>query len=135
MGRLILGLCVLGLLSGCGGKPSSGAAGAGGSTAKEQSSQRVLQTTSTAAQVVEDLIAAAHQGTSYEIISVKEQPATAKKKPAVAVHLQWKVKGENEPKNELYLVQDGRVTTRIDYNPNLSLEDNVTALVKDVESP
>lgn len=134
MARLILVWCVLGLVAGCGGKASTGATSAGGAAPKEETPKQTLQTGTPAAQTVEDLLAGSYPGSKYEILSTKEQPTSFQKKPAVAVHVQWKIKGENETRNELYLVQDGRVRAKIDYNPNFSLEDNVKALVKDAES-
>lgn len=142
MGRLILGLCVLGLLSGCGGKGPTGAASgtASGSGSKTgEVSKRVLQGVSPAIQVAEDHLAESNKGSEYEILMHKELQTTCKKMPATAVFFQWKLKGEAEPKNEIILVQDGRVRTSsaltVPYDTKKTLEENVAALVKDFETP
>lgn len=137
MGRLILGLCVLGLLSGCGGKgPTGGASGTAAGGAKSgEAPKRTLPGASSAVQTVEDHIAESYKGSEYEILTNKEQQTTCKKMPATAVYFQWKLKSEADPKNEIFLVQDGRVKTSMAYDTKKSLEENTAALVKDYETP
>jgi hypothetical protein len=127
MCRLVLVLCALSVLSGC-GKPSAQEA------KNTDEARRDLPANAKPSQVVEDFIASSWKGTSYEIIAVKEQPVTLRRSPAVAVHVQWKIQGE-EPRHDLLLIQDGRVKSSTLFDVSRSLEENASTVVKDLETP
>jgi hypothetical protein len=130
MARLILVLCAAGLLTGCGKAPTdAGKKGDGGTNT------RYTKGGSGALQAAEDFIAVSWKGSDYEILSTKEQPTTLRKQPAVAVHIQWKIKGEGEQKTYLALVQEEKVKYFEPADTSKSFEENVAAAVKFLESP
>jgi hypothetical protein len=128
MCRLILVFGALALVSGC-GKPEAGEA------KKDEAGKRELSATAKPAQVAEDFIAGSWKGSSYDIISVKEQPTTLRKAPAVAVYVQWKIKGEDETRHDLLLIQEGRVKSSTAFDVNRNLDENVTTAVHQFEAP
>lgn len=129
MRRLIPVLCLLGLLSGCGSKPPADAA----KTA--DGSRRVLKDGSGPAEVAEDFLAESYKGSQFDIQSVKEYQTTLRSKPAVAVHVQWKLKGENELRSDVLVIQDGRVKDIRPYDTGKSFEENATSMVRQLEAP
>jgi hypothetical protein len=45
------------------------------------------------------------------------------------------MKGEEEPRHDLLLIQDGRVKSCAGFDVNRSVEDNAITVVKDLEAP
>jgi len=135
MRRLILLVCVLGLLSGCGkAKPTTadGSGGSGGSANYNQG-QVKAKGGSSAAQMAEDHIAGSYKGQSYKIDSVEEKPAKFKGADAVVVYVKYSLDGE--AKGELLLVVDGRVKYSDAFDATKNLDENVTAFIKKMEAP
>jgi hypothetical protein len=128
MPRLILILCALILISGC-DKPAAQ------EVQQQAHGKRELTANAKPAQVIEDFIAGSWKGAGYDIISSKEVATTFRKAPAVAVYVQWKMKGEEEPRHDLLLIQDGRVKSCTAFDVNRSVEDNAITVVKDLETP
>src|SRR5690349_4722164 len=117
MGRLILGMCALGVLSGC-GKPAAQDA------KRADEGKRALVASAAPAQVAEDFIAGSWEGSRYDILAVKERATALRSTPAVAVYVQWKLDGEDGPRHDLLLVQDGRVKSCTAFDATRTIEEN-----------
>ena len=127
MRRLIPVLCLLALLPGCGGKPAADA----GKTA--EGGRPVLNENAGPAE-----IAAAYLTDVYgpcDVQSFKEHSTTLRNKPAFAVHVQWKVKGENDLRSDVLVIQEGRVKDIKPFDTAKSFEENATFVVRQLEVP
>jgi hypothetical protein len=127
MRRLIPVLCLLALLPGCGGKPPADA----GKTV--EGGRPVLKENAGPAE-----IAAAYLTDVFgpcEVQSFKEHSTTLRSKPAVAVHVQWKARGENDLRSDVLVIQEGRVRGLEAYDTAKSFEENATFVVRQLETP
>ncbi|MBL8793962.1 MAG: hypothetical protein JNM56_08655 [Planctomycetia bacterium] len=131
MRRLIPVLCLLACLPGCGGsgKPSGDAA------KTVEGTRPVLADNAPPAQIAEAYLIESWKGSQCDIMAVKELATTLRGKLAVAVHIQWKLKGDDELRHDLLIVQEGRVKDLKPYDATRSLEDNATSAVKQLEAP
>jgi len=98
MSRLVLFLFAIGMLSGCSGPAAQ-------EPKTKEPGKNELPASAKPAQVAEDFIAGSWKGSEFDILAVKEQPTSLRKTSAVAVYVQWKIRGEEEARHELLLVQ------------------------------
>jgi hypothetical protein len=106
---------------GCGKKPTEDAKADGGAS---QQARKPLGKEPAA--IAETLVKDTYP--DCEILAKKDTSITYKNNPATAVHIRFKVKGENEEKNWIILVQDGISKDQDNYDTNKSLEENAKAL-------
>lgn len=127
MRRLIPVLCLLGLLPGCGGQPPADEA------KTVEGSRPVLSENAGSAEITADYLTGAFG--PCDVQSVKEHSTTLRSKPAVAVHVQWKIKGENDLRSDVLVIQEGRVRCFEPYDTAKSFEENATFVVRQLETP
>jgi hypothetical protein len=127
----ILFVCLLALFSGC-------RDGASTSTEKKSAQgdggRKDLARDAAPVDVAKDFLVGSGFGPDIQVVSSEEKPVTLDKKPAVALHLQWRGTG-NEQRNDLFLTQDQRVKDFSPYDASKSLEENAAAAARKLETP
>jgi hypothetical protein len=129
MCRLSVFLCAVVLLSGCGKSPTSGSKDGKGDGGGTPSPREMGKETP---QVIKDYVEGSWPGSTFEI--VKEQACTYKKKPATAVHVKVKMKGEEMPQDKILLINfEAKVKADTPYDTTKPFEEAVRTFVMQLE--
>jgi hypothetical protein len=127
MSRLVLVCCVVGLLAVCGCKKSADSSKDGGGS---QARKDAPPPSASPTQVIEDYLAETYKGSSPKLVSIiREEKTTFKGKPALAVAAKCSIDGNEESK--IFIIQDGRVERRSEFDASKPFEDVLKEVLKD----
>jgi len=127
--RRIVFLCLLGLVSGC-----RDGAQTDKKPANDDSSRKALTRESTSVDVAKDFLVGSGFGADVQVVSSEEKATTLDKKPALALHLHWRGKGD-EQRHDLFVIQEQRVKEFTPYDAGKSFDENVSTALRKLETP
>jgi len=124
----ILLIFLLTIATGCGKSKSDSKLSSGGDT------RPALTKESSTIDVVKDFLNGSGHA-DVQVDSKEERETKLNKKPAVALHLKWRAKGDTDAKDELFIIQDQRVKDQVSYDTAKSLDENAAMAIQKLEAP